>query len=281
MNFTTIARESEGKSKMIRFNTYGRGRKARLMRRDEAGHGGGGAAPATQEQTGNNQGGNSGPGSTGTQTQNNGGQTFDPASFWTPPAPETSPPSAGSAGGESGAGNQTQEQGQGLAQTLSTRIQSAQFQPVFTEAINTQLAEGDSTGFNAAIHEHGRGLLRESLALNAQVVQEYGKLLMNQVGQMLDERLGNRDNEATLETSFPELIAKPALRPVIQSVFETAMKHTKGDRKGAATLAREMLKHLGTDLGTGLGLETAPSDPGGSNSNAAAGLVEELLARRQ
>lgn len=244
------------------------------MRRDENGHGGGGGG-TTPAGGGDNQQGNQqqNPGNTGGSADNTG-QQFDATSFWADPQ-------------SSGDSNNQNQQGQGggnddssgnLGTTLVERLQATQFGALFDDAISQEIADGKLDGINNRFNDMGRQMIRQSLMLNAEILRAYAPTIMSQVEQLLDSRLGSRDDQETLVKEFPAA-SDPKVAPVIRQVFDQSMKHAKGDRKAAVQMTKEMLKIMGQTASADFGFESPPNSRGDSNSDATASLLRDLLER--
>lgn len=234
---------------------------------------------------GNNGGGNAGGAATGNQGENNSGQSFNPDTFWNPPAAgDSGTPSGGSAGSGTQAagtqGNQTPgDQGQQIGQRFASQLQNLNFNPVFNTDIANQIADGNLDGVNGAIAQLGRDSVRNAVTMSAELMQVYGQHIMTQVQSMIQDALGGRDNDQALMQEFPQAAANPAIRPMITSIFAQSMKHTNNDRQKAIAMTRDMLKFVGQGVGQELGLNEAPGNSGDNIGSGALSLVEELMAR--
>jgi hypothetical protein len=241
-------------------------------------------APSANNPTGN-QTDSSG---TGTGDANNNGQRPELAAFWESPAAGATggTPSGDSASsGTPAAGQPTnqpggpQQEGQDFGRQLAERITALTFQDLFTPEAAAQIAEGNFTGINGGLQNLGRETVRQSIAMNVQLMQRFGEGMIARVQSMIQDSLGGRDNEQTLLEAFPSA-RDPAARPLIQSVFDQALKHTGGDRVKAVTLARDMLKIVGSTAAADFGLNTPPA--AGEDTYGGQGesrLVQELLSR--
>lgn len=264
------------------WNAFGKGKKARVMRRDEAGHGGaaGGAV--------NNQG-QAASGNTGTESNqggntNNSGQQFDPSSFWNSSAGgEPAASKEGSAGtGTQPAGNQGNQQqdaGTNIGQQFATTLQNLAFAPVFTQETANQIADGNLEGVNKAVMDSHRESVKTSVTMAAQLMQTYGQHLLSQVQEMINGSFMSKDNESSLAKEFPQIARDPAMKPLIQNIFNKAMENNGHNREKAIAMTRDMLTYMGKGVGAELGLNTAPGNPGDNMSSGALSLVEELMAR--
>lgn len=238
------------------------GRHGRLMKDDQQG---GGGAAGTQSSGGDNGGGNSGDSSNSGGDSNNNGQQFDPAAFWAGPADE----GANGGGGDSNGQSSQQQQGEGsgggdLQTTLSQRLENMSFgEPIFNDEIAAQINQGNFEGvqerFNGALQQ----AVRQSLAMNVQILRPFAEQLMQQVREEFQGTLGQRDNNEALEQNFPAA-KNPAARPMIQSVYEQALKNSKGNKAEAVKQTKEMLRFMAGATADDLGIDVAPRGSGDS-----------------
>lgn len=262
---------------MLKNDTLRRGMSARnirrLQRRAKGDNHTGGNLDSGADQ--NNSTGNTGDsGGTADSSTNNTGQPDPLAGFWADPKPEAMP-----AGTPAPSPAPTQDQqNTEFGQQLGTAITGLKFEPVFTDEIAAQINAGDLAGANAAMAAQAQAAVKHSLVLSARVMERYGASILQQVDERIKASLGNRDNEATLVESFPSA-ADPKARPLIQDVFNQALKHTGGDRVKAVALAKDMLKYVGRAAADDLGYETPPGSREDMMSGGPSALVDELLGR--
>lgn len=233
--------------------------------------------PGSQTQQPDNSQGNSGGNGNNTGTQDNSSEKFDPAAFWNEPAaPATN---SGSGGGtESGAGAAGDKPKDAGAE-FAAQLDGLKFGDAFTPAIAEQVAEGKFDGINQAIQGQLRDSSRQAVIMSAKLMQLHGDALMTRFEKMIDEKLGGRDNSQTLEKNF-EMAKDPALRPMVEKVFDQAMRLANGDRVKAVETAKMMLGYMGTTGAKDMGITTPPSNAADTFSNAGAkSLVDELLGR--
>lgn len=247
----------------------------RLMRAPDHPNGGDDTNSGTPAETGNNPPGNSTDSSgNADSTGNNAGQDDALSSFWSDPQPEA-PASADSTSTDV-------PEGQTLGQSLLASIDAFAPPPAFTDALAEEIGQGNFEGVNNAIAGAHKAALRQSLTMQAQMLQPVVASVLSRVQDMIDSRLGNRDNQETLLEAFPSA-ADPKVRPMIQSVFEQSLKHTKGDRTKAVAMTKDMLKVFGKTASQDLGLEIPPSDRDGHGngplSSGEQNLIDELLGR--
>ena len=222
---------------------------------------------------GDNQTGNdSESGATGATGADNAGQTDALAGFWGESDADGTPSGDSTLTPEQQATADTE-----FGQSLGTAISAIKFDPVFTPEIAAQINAGDLDGANAVIAAQHQAAIRQSLMLNAKVMQRYGQSLMAQLESKINAKFGNRDSNDTLLASFPSA-ADPAVRPVIQSVFDRAMQQTKGDRAKAVTLAKDMLKLIGGKAAGDMGITPQRADDDFMSGGPDA-LVKSLLGR--
>lgn len=256
---------------------YGRTRRNQFPRRDETQGGGNSGASATQGADSNNTSGNSGaPGGSGESSANNGGQGFDPVSFWEEPARE--PGSAGE--------SQTQQQSQGqqpqqqpnLGAQLMQEIRAITPGNVFNQDIADQLADGNYDGLNQSLAQMQQTAIQQSVVMASRVMQQFGQGLIQMVRDEIAQSHGNRDNDAALTDAFPSA-RDPKVRPMIQNVFNQALKHSGGDRTKAIAMTRDMLKIVGQTAASDFGVTTPPNNAADYVTDGASSLVDELLGR--
>lgn len=251
---------------------------------DGPGVGGSDAGAGASDSSGaaNNSGGNSGGQNNPAATQDNAGTGFDPATFWNEPKPAGSgSPSGGSADSNSAGGSQGQQtEAQRYGQEFQQRLSGLDFGSAFTPEIASQVAEGKFEGINKAIGDQLKSATQNSVIMAAQLMQKNNESLLSQVRNLIQESLGNRDNNATLAESFPILAKDPALRPMVEGVFNQALKLANGDRIKAVASTQEMLKYMGKTGAGDLGISTPPPNPGDMSTDNSRSLVEELLGRK-
>lgn len=259
------------------------------MIRDEAGHpgaGAGGGAGAESLSTGNNGGqgeGNSGSGASGASESNNTSKGFDPASFWDGPAPaKDAAPSGESAGGKGGeSGNQGQGNQGEFAQQLTSRLSSLTFgDPIFNAEVAEQINEGNYDGVQKRFEAMGQQIVRESLAMQVQVLRPFAEQLMEQMRNESKQTFDSRDNKDSLETHFPAA-KDPVMAKTIQPIYDQALKNLKGDRVAAVAQTKEMLRFMAGASAKDLNFELAPrgqGDRGGPTPNF--NWLDELTGRQ-
>ena len=253
-------------------NRRGRRAASRMMLRDEQGHAGGGTNPENP----------GGAGESSESGQNNAGLGFDETTFWQSPSSAGSDaPSGGSAadgatgGGSDSGSNEGLEYGRQFAEKLT----KLSFAPVFNADIATQIGEGNLDGVNQAISQLGRDSVQQSVLLSTEIMQAYGKHLIGQVEAMIQQSFGSRDNDSALMAEFPQVASNPAMKPMVEGIFNQAMKHSKNDRAKAIAMTRDMLKFTATGISGELGLNNAPGGSGDRMDSSAKSLVDELLGR--
>lgn len=258
------------------------GRFMRAPDEHPAGAGGGTGTDTSQNSQQNNQGGNSGDSNgAGNQEQNNAGQPDPLAGFWSDPKPKDSAGNESGTGANGGDGNQPAgEQGQQIGQQLVKHLEGIQFADVFTKDIADAVAKDDLSSANTAFAGLARESVRQSVILSSKLMQVLGSNLMGQVETLINKRLGSRDDETSLLDAFPSA-RDPQARPIIQGVFEQALKHSGGDRTKAIAMTRDMLKLVGQKAAGDMGINQAPNGREDSFlGDAPSALVEELLGRK-
>lgn len=210
--------------------------------------------------------------------QNNNGQKFDPASFWNEPEAEnnSSPQSGGSVdGGNQSSGTQQDQVGTALASQLGALN--------FGEGVLTQEAmeaanNGDLKPFHTNLNKFGQDVTKQALTMSVQVMQEFGQRLLQVVESKINGQLTSRDNTAELVKDFPAA-ANPKVAPVIQSIFDRALRLTKGNRGEAIAMTKEMMKAVATETSGDLNLSLAPTTPGDNVQTPKTDWIAELVGR--
>lgn len=217
----------------------------------------GGATPSAGE---SNAGGNPPTGATPGGESNNGGQDFDPASFWTGPAPSpAASPSGGSVpGNESVPGNQQPS----LQETLSTQLESMLFgDPIFDQAIAAEINEGNFEGVQKRFESMMQTGVRQAMQMNVQILRPFAEQMMNQMREEFSSTMNGRDNEESLVKDFP--VAKdPKIAPIVQQIYTQALKNTNNDRTKAVANTKEMLRVMAGVTADDLQLTVAPRGEG-------------------
>lgn len=241
---------------------------------DDTGAGTGDSTGGTDNTQGNSGAGTNDSGG----TNNTGGEnTFE--TFWEEPeSPKGKSPSGGSA--DSNSGSSGDEAGSNYGKELMTQLGGLDFGgQVFTPEIAEQIANGDLKGANERFQQQQRMGVQHALVMSAQLMQKYGDSLMTRVKNEIQTALGGEKNTDTLLSNFPAA-KNPAIRPMIQGVFDQSMKHTGGNRDKAVAMTKDMLKFMGQAAGAEMDINRAPTNAEDSyNSQSATDLVKELLGR--
>lgn len=226
----------------------------------------------------NNQGGgNQGTGGNTAGTQDNAGQAFDPAKFWEEPAPpKTESPSGGSAG-SGGGGGQQQQQVVDPAKDFSDRLAGVKFSPAFNDATIKELGEGKVDGINTVIGQQLQQSLQQSVMYSAELIKRSQEHILGKIQEMMDGKLGSRDNTSALSDAFPTY-KDPGMKPVIDGIFGQAMKVAGNDRGKALEFTKSMMRYMGSQGGADLGITTPPEDPHGVTQGSKS-LLDDLLGR--
>lgn len=234
-------------------------------------------------ETGDNSGGNGGAESGGAQTQDNAGQKFDPAAFWVDPPEGEAASSPQGSSAESGkpAGGSQEQQPESVGQKLMGAIQGAKFGPaVMNDKVIADLAEGKPEGFNAAVETMGREIMGQTITAMIPLMQSLQKEIMTQMEAKFQGTFDKRDNESALFEGIPEA-KDPALRPMVQNIYDRALKLVKGDRSAATDMTKQMLAIQMQKLSESLGY--APKGAGDSEAliptPKTVNWKEELLGR--
>jgi hypothetical protein len=240
----------------------------------DAGTGGGDSG-----QTQNNQGGNSGDDAgTGDSDQNNTGQQAVTDAFWDDPSDAAAGDNSAGNGDSSGGDRETEARNFG--QQLQAEIQGIKFDGGFTPELVAEMADGKFENSNKMMADMSRAAAQQGVMLAAKVMGQYGKALREEFQGMIEEKLGNRDNNKTLLEEFPQAASNPKLKPMIRTTFEQAMKHTKGNRAAALDMTRSMLAETAKVLGTDLELTSPPGGSGDNPPSDNGDFLAELLGRK-
>lgn len=233
--------------------------------------------------TPNNTGGNPGESGSGDGTQNNTGESFDASTFWEGPKEEKPvTPNGESAGtGTPPSGTQQQNQEPGFADQLNTQLSSLTFgDAVFDAGIAEEINGGNFEGANKRIQASMQAAVRNSLAMQVQILRPFAEQLMSQMDERIQSTLSSRDNTDTLTRDFPAA-KDPKVAPVIRSVFDQALKNTGGNREKAVAQTKQMIALLANTAGGDVGLNVAPrgADDSGRPPNPVTNWLDELTGR--
>jgi hypothetical protein len=245
--------------------------------------GGGAAAPGGQAP--DNSGGNAGGESTQNGGGDNSGQDAELAAFWNGPA------AAGAAGGsdsqsvppnqqQQGAqppANQTQ-QPKNFGDQLASEIQGLTFDNVINDEVATQLQAGNYEEFNKRLAAQNQTVVKQTVGLAIKIMGEFAKVMRAQSQQDLHGTLTTRDDTNFLESNFPAA-KDPIAKPMVQAVWDQALKNTGGDRTKAITLAKRVLaRGMGAAAGD-LDYSFAPRNPGDEPPQTPINWLENLNMR--
>lgn len=252
------------------------GRHGQYPKDDQAG---GGTPSPTPAPSGDNPGGNSGAPGSESSGGDNTGEEFDPASFWTGPAPTPTPaPSGESAGtnaGESGNGGG----GEDLNTVLSNQLNTMTFgEPIFNAEIAAEINEGNFSGIQKKLDGAMQAAVRNALSMNVQILRPFAEQLMTQMRDEFSGTLNTRDNSSALENDFPAA-KKAAARPMIQQLYDQALKNTKGDRALAVKQTKGMLRFMAGATADDLDISVAPRGPDDSRPATPTNWLDELTGR--
>ncbi len=211
--------------------------------------------------SGDNKDGNSGDSNASGSAKDNSGQADGLEGFWKEQADDGT------------GGSDSNEDGKAIGTELAQMISGAQFAPVFTKELADQIADGNLDGINKAMAESHQAAMKQSVGVFAKLLEAVTGRMQSDFDSRIQKALGGSKQNEALETHFPAA-KDPAIRPIIQRVFDQSMTNTKGNVDEAVKQTNAMLKAFGTKTG----LTTPPGQPDGSSDNSRS-LVEELLAR--
>jgi len=236
-------------------------KKGRFMRAPE-GHSEGGASEG-----GNNGGENPNSGGNGDSPQNNTGQDFNPRAFWDDPAEEPAPNGNQPNGNGNQPGNQSQpgqNGGDDLGTAISNRVK--QFAPpaVMTKEAIEAIGEGNYDKFNEGLTNAIRGSMEQSIGLIVNLMGKFGEHMEGKFQSMLESSHQNRDSKSFLREQVPAS-KNPELQPIIDSLYDRALKLSKGNREQAVSMTKRMMRAMAEGTASDLNLHVAPvgsdSDP--------------------
>jgi len=242
---------------------------------------GGGATGGSPAGGGNNGGDNSGDSGSPGGDSNNAGDGFDPAAFWQGPGSDN-----GSAPNGESAGDGTQNSGTGgsdadLSATLTQQLGQLSFgDPVFDASVAEQINNGDFNGVQERFNAMGQNIVRQSLSMMVQILRPFSETIMNQVRGEVEGTFSSRDDSSALAREFPAA-RDPRVAPLIQQVYDQALKNTGRDRAAAVAQTKEMLRFMAGNTAGDLGLNVAPrgADDFGRAPNQSINWLDELSGR--
>lgn len=233
----------------------------------EQGGGGGGASESSAAE--NNTGGNSGESENNNSSEDNGGQKPDLSKFWEEPKEEGD--------GSNESDDTASQESQALGTELKQAIDGFAPPPTFSKDVAEAIANGDFESVNKALADAHRQTIQQSIVLTAKMVGKVMERMQSDFDARIQKALGNEANNSFLESQFP-LAKNPQYRPVVERVWNQALKNSKGDRNKAISLTRGMLEAFGSEVAPNL--RDAPDDPtAGINTAASKRLVDDLLNR--
>jgi hypothetical protein len=267
------------------------GRHGHPMRSDDrSGHDGGTPTPSpTPAPSGDNNGGNSGTNGGESGGGNNGGQSFDLSAFWaSPDGGSSASPSGESAGsGQSSSGQQQPNGNQGQqqqqqptnpVQQLQQDIQALTFNNPMTADVMTQLSEGNVEGFQTGMNQLGQQAVQHAIRLMLPILSEVRNNLRTEIQGSVTQNNQSRDDEAALLKAIPSA-ANPAVRPMVDSIFQQAMKHSSNDRTKALALTKDMLRLQMQTMGSDVGMPPPTAGDGFGSPSRNINWADELLGR--
>jgi hypothetical protein len=231
---------------------------------------------APGDNAGGGQGNSGGDSGNPDPSQNNGGDAFDPSTFWDSPSGE---PGAAPSGESAGSSTPSGGTDGSIAEQLTTQLTNMSFgEPVMTAEIAEQINQGNFEGFERRVQAQMQAAVRQSLAMNVQVLRPFAEQLMAQMRNEFGSTLNSRDNEETLTRDFPAA-KDPRVAPVIKRVFEQALANTRGDRAKAVAQTKQMISLLTNTAAEDLDLEVAPRSQWDSRPAAPTNWLDELTGR--
>lgn len=164
-----------------------------------------------------------------------------------------------------------------FGQVLQQELTGMQFPELFTDSIAEQMNEGNFEGVNKIVGDIGRQATQSALVMSARLMQRHGQQMEARFQQMVEERFGAKDTEASLSQEFASY-KDPAMRPQIDAIFNQSMKHAKGNRAEAIKMTKDMLRIVGKTGASDMGLDTPPQGRGDDlSTDASRSLVRDLL----
>jgi hypothetical protein len=252
-------------------------RKAGRFMRSPDGHPDGGTQTSGTNNATEQTDGNSSQTSNNDSSSNNTGDQFDPTAFWGGSAPggESAPngESVGGDGGESGA------ESVDIKQQLVQRLDGLSFGNVLDENIVSQMSEGNFEAFHKNLNEMGKQMVRESLAMQVQILKPFAEQLIKQVRNEQQQTLSTRDNEEALVKLFPAA-KNPDVAKAIRPIYDQALKNNKGNREKAVADTKQMLRFMAGHSAEDLGIEVntrGQGERGGPSPSL--DWIDELTAR--
>lgn len=263
--------------------------RGRMIRGPEGHPAGGGETTLETPPGGTNNAGETGAGNTGAAASggsdsNNTGDKFDPTSFWDGPAPAKgaapSGESAGKSGGESDTGKTGGDDKTDFGKQLTERLNGLSFgDAIFDAKVAEEINDGNYGTLNERFSAMGQQMVRESLAMQVQILRPFAEQLMEQVRQETQQTFNSRDNKESLVTLFPAA-KNPVMAKTIQPIYDQALKNAGGDRTKAVSQTKEMLRFMAGESAQDLNIEIAPrgqGDRGGPTPNF--NWLDELTSR--
>lgn len=238
-----------------------------------------------QQETQNNAGGasegNSASGGNGVSDSNNNGQEFDPRAFWNGPTREGGAAPSGESAGSDSSGSDTEDgDTSNFGQQLTQQLENLNFgATIFDNEIAEQINSGDFTGVHQRLNQMGQQIVRQSLALQLQVLRPLADQILQQVRNETNQTFNERDNNESLVRLFPAA-KNPAMERTIRPIYEQALRNANGNREAAVAMTKDMLRYMAGESAQDLDLEVAPrgsNDRGGPSRPI--NWLDELSAR--
>lgn len=205
---------------------------------------------------------------TGSESNNNSGQEFDPTTFWDGPVPDPAKPAGAgpSAGTESGTGQPpappaqtgTGNQGTDIGTVIENAVKGFSPPDVMTADAIKAVGEGDYTKFNEGVKGAIQASMNQTMDMTIKVITAFGQKMIEQMDQRIQGSHSQREDLSALHEAIPSA-KDPVVAPMIMPIYNRALKLNGGDRTKAANMTKQMLAHMAKGTGGDVGLHVAPS----------------------
>ncbi len=235
----------------------------------------GGGGHENPGNTGDNQQVNSGDtGNTG-ESDDNAGDDAELSAFWggSPDGDGNNPDSSGGSDDSNSSGGTDD-----TATELGNQLQALNFGAMFDDTVVKEINEGNFENFNTRMNQMMQQGVRQSLVMNVQIMRQYGERLIEQMRGEFSGTLEGRDDHAQLIKDFPAA-KNPLVAPIVQNVYEQALKNAKGNRVAAVAQTKKMIGLLARNTGGYLGLTVAPQSENDTPPQAPTNWMDELMGR--
>lgn len=229
---------------------------SRLRFKDGEGHGAGGGTGGE-----NNNGGESSGGG------NNTGEDDLLASFWggSDGSSDSSQrsDSQGPSGQQNGNGNGgNQQQNQQQPPSFRDRIKGINSNAIMTDQVMAALGEGNAEPFHQAFNGAIQQANEQMFTMTVELMQTFGERLMSAMDERMNQSHTTRDDNSFLEQHFPSA-KDPKIRPMVDKVYQQALKNTKNDRQAAIQQTKDMLRLMSTMTAEDTGFSSGQQQGGG------------------